>query len=344
MTNPTTAMNPTVRKDDERFLELLDRWMQGNFTRNDEQELYALTDADEFRREAWEGLMALPEADHARRLGLLREKLLGHKPHGRVFIFPQWMAAAAALALLIVAVWWFAPWRPQPDQPIASVTPDKATETPQPAAPAPANEEKNTGLAQNTPASEAEYLPPAVNRAAGKQAPALPDIVQDDLAMTTETRATSEEQISPAELSSKPVPAASAPAGAPASPPVATSADKAKKANRQEADTFNTDTRPDMSAVRKLDTANEQPEPVKGWDEFSEYLRQNARLTAEARNNNVSGTVRLQFAVDNNGAPYNFQIMKSLGYGCDQEAIRLINEWEWTPGRRPLTVDIRFVR
>ncbi len=336
-------MNPSVRKDDKRFLELLDRWMRGDFTRNDEQELHALTDADEFRREAWEGLTALPEEDHAARLGALREKLSGPKPNGRVFVMPPWLAAAAALALLIVAVWWFAPWRPQPDQPIAGAKPDNTAETPLSTSP---DAEKSTAdIDQNTPADN-EYPPLAANRATAKQMPSMPAPTSDQIVMATESKAESvEDAATPAEENAKSAPVASAPAGAPATSPASQSeAGDKKTSTGNPRDTFDTDTKPDMAAVRKLDSANTQPEPAKGWDDFSEYLRQNARLTAEARNNNISGTVRIQFAVDNNGAPYGFQILKGLGYGCDQEAIRLINEYDWTPGRQPRAIDIRFVR
>ena len=103
-----------------------------------------------------------------------------------------------------------------------------------------------------------------------------------------------------------------------------------------------------MDAERKKvreESQAQQSEPVDGWEAFREYLRQNARLTPEARNRNVSGTVQLQFNVNANGEPTGFVVLRSLGFGCDQEAIRLVQNWEWVRGQNPIaTVDVPFVR
>ncbi len=103
-----------------------------------------------------------------------------------------------------------------------------------------------------------------------------------------------------------------------------------------------------MDAERKKareESRAEQSEPANGWEAFREYLRQNARLTPEARNRNVSGTVQLQFNVNVNGEPTGFVVLRSLGFGCDQEAIRLVQNWEWVYGKNPIvTVDVPFVR
>jgi anti-sigma factor RsiW len=97
-------VNPTVYNDDARFFELLERWVEGNFNRRDEQEMLALTRSDDFRREAWEGFLSAPEADHATLLRRLRERLAQKQPRPRVFSLRFFMSAAAAMALLLVAV------------------------------------------------------------------------------------------------------------------------------------------------------------------------------------------------------------------------------------------------
>ena len=88
-----------------------------------------------------------------------------------------------------------------------------------------------------------------------------------------------------------------------------------------------------------------QSEPADGWEAFQEYLRQTARLTPAARSKGVSGTVRLRFNINENGEPQTFVTLRSLGYGCDQEAIRLVKDWVWVRGQNPtVTVEIPFVR
>ncbi len=59
----------------------------------------------------------------------------------------------------------------------------------------------------------------------------------------------------------------------------------------------------------------------------------------------MSGTVRLRFNINANGDPQGFITLRSLGYGCDQEAIRLVKDWVWVRGQNPtVTVEIPFVR
>jgi protein TonB len=109
-----------------------------------------------------------------------------------------------------------------------------------------------------------------------------------------------------------------------------------------------TDLKPDMGAEKKAARDEAQPkesEPEGGWDVFGDYLRQNARLTTEARNHNVSGTVQIRFNINENGDPQGFTVLRSLGYGCDQEAVRLVRNWEWKRGQNPVvTVEVPFVR
>ena len=56
-----------------------------------------------------------------------------------------------------------------------------------------------------------------------------------------------------------------------------------------------------------------------------------ARLTEEAKANNISGVVMLSFKIDNDGKPKSIKVEKSLGYGLDEQLIDLIeNGPKWT--------------
>lgn len=348
-------MKPEVRPDDARFLELLDRWLRGDFTRADERELHVLTGSDEFRREAWEGLSAAPEEDHATRLSALRRHLLDQAPGRRTVLFPQWMAAAAALVLLVAAVWIFNPWKQKPDTPLAGVTQETSPGAPENIPPAEAPIASNNDQAQPQPGAASE-------NSAGKRRTETTPISsplaysddekeamkqqEADLAQTSEAEEAIDKMAAAKPVPTQPASVASAPAGAPATARDE-SAKKSKTLPSRALDStrwFKTDDRPDMDAVKKVAEEKAQPEPAGGWDAFHEYIRQNARLTPEARNHNISGSVQVQFTVNDNGEAVNFVIVKSLGYGCDQEAIRLVKEWDWSAGQAPLTVDIKFVR
>ncbi len=86
---------------------------------------------------------------------------------------------------------------------------------------------------------------------------------------------------------------------------------------------------PTVSPVRQV------AEPQGGKQAFQEYLEKELRYPEQALENNVEGRVTLEFTVGIDGALGNFNILKGIGYGCDDEAIRLIKEGpKWTPSRR----------
>lgn len=75
----------------------------------------------------------------------------------------------------------------------------------------------------------------------------------------------------------------------------------------------------------------ESASPVGGFKKYDKYIRRNLRYPKAARENNISGEVRLQFTVNQSGELSDIKVLQSLGYGCDTEAIRLIEEgpkWE----------------
>ncbi|MES2431932.1 MAG: TonB family protein [Bacteroidota bacterium] len=50
------------------------------------------------------------------------------------------------------------------------------------------------------------------------------------------------------------------------------------------------------------------------------------RFPKEAADNNISGTVIVIFDIDSTCNKVNIRIEKSLGYGCDEEALRAISK------------------
>ncbi len=77
------------------------------------------------------------------------------------------------------------------------------------------------------------------------------------------------------------------------------------------------------------------PRPEQGMRQFKRYIQENTRLSPEAQDKKISGNVRVSFFVNPDGSLSEFYIVRSMGYGLDDEAIRLIKEGPaWKPGTR----------
>lgn len=76
-------------------------------------------------------------------------------------------------------------------------------------------------------------------------------------------------------------------------------------------------------------------EPAGGRKAFKKYLVDNMRYPETAIENKIQGKVTIQFTVQQSGTVNDFKVIKGLGYGCDEEVIRLIRQGpKWTPTRR----------
>ena len=77
-----------------------------------------------------------------------------------------------------------------------------------------------------------------------------------------------------------------------------------------------------------------KPVPPGGMRFFMQYLHQNLRYPTEAREKGTAGTVYLQFIVETDGTLSELRVVRGIGDGCDEEAVRLLNNSPpWTPGR-----------
>ena len=83
--------------------------------------------------------------------------------------------------------------------------------------------------------------------------------------------------------------------------------------------------------------------PASGWKTFKSIVEKNKRYPSEAIENDISGRVIISFFVDANGQLSDFQVKKSLGYGCDEEAIRLLkNGPPWDAGATNTRAEYTF--
>ena len=75
--------------------------------------------------------------------------------------------------------------------------------------------------------------------------------------------------------------------------------------------------------------------PEGGRNAYKKYLEEQLQYPQQALENEVKGKVTVQFTVQPNGQLSDFQVIKGLGYGCDEELIRLIKEGPaWVPSKK----------
>ncbi len=75
--------------------------------------------------------------------------------------------------------------------------------------------------------------------------------------------------------------------------------------------------------------------PLGGRKAYKQYLEKNLRYPEVALNNKIEGRVTIQFTVETTGSLNDFKVLRSLGYGCDEEVIRLIKQGpKWSATKR----------
>ncbi|MDN5205398.1 energy transducer TonB [Fulvivirgaceae bacterium BMA10] len=79
--------------------------------------------------------------------------------------------------------------------------------------------------------------------------------------------------------------------------------------------------------------AEKQPQYPGGMDAFYRFVDANLDYPSKALKKKVQGKVYVQFTVLTDGEITDVRTIKGLGYGCDQEAERLIKSaGKWVPG------------
>lgn len=68
------------------------------------------------------------------------------------------------------------------------------------------------------------------------------------------------------------------------------------------------------------------PEFDGGMEGFARYLRKNLRYPAQAQEAGIGGKVILSFIIEKDGKLTDIKVLRGLGYGCDEEAIRVLKK------------------
>ena len=64
-----------------------------------------------------------------------------------------------------------------------------------------------------------------------------------------------------------------------------------------------------------------------------EALQRRMRYPSEAKTAGIEGRIRVKFIVDEGGGIMDPEVVGGLGYGCDEEALRVVETTEFTPAR-----------
>jgi TonB family protein len=80
--------------------------------------------------------------------------------------------------------------------------------------------------------------------------------------------------------------------------------------------------------------ADQMPQFPGGDNELLEFITKNIHYPATARTKKIQGRVYIQFVVERDGSVRRAKIIKRIGGGCDEEALRVVQAMpKWSPGK-----------
>ncbi|WP_160118617.1 energy transducer TonB [Chryseotalea sanaruensis] len=87
------------------------------------------------------------------------------------------------------------------------------------------------------------------------------------------------------------------------------------------------------------------PEPEGGLEGFYKLLKKHMKYPSKAQRNHTEGRVFVEFTVGKDGKLTNMKVIKGVGDGCDEEALRVMAMSKWKPGKqRGVPVNVRMVQ
>ena len=82
-----------------------------------------------------------------------------------------------------------------------------------------------------------------------------------------------------------------------------------------------------------LEKAEVMPEFPGGEQAMMKFVAENVQYPQEARDKEISGRVLVSFVVEKDGSIGDVKVVKGIGGGCDEEAVRVVNTMpKWKPG------------
>ena len=86
--------------------------------------------------------------------------------------------------------------------------------------------------------------------------------------------------------------------------------------------------------ILSIDPVETQPQFPGGEDSLYSFIYSNLRYPQEAIDNGIEGRVFITFTVEKDGSITGIKLLRDIGYGCGEEAMRIIRMMpKWTPGK-----------
>ncbi|HOW31335.1 MAG TPA: energy transducer TonB [Bacteroidales bacterium] len=100
----------------------------------------------------------------------------------------------------------------------------------------------------------------------------------------------------------------------------------------------------EVSEVEIFTVVEEAPSYPGGDEARIKFLQENIKYPQMARESGIAGTVYVTFVVERDGSVTDVKVMRGIGGGCDEEAIRVIKAMpKWNPGKqRSKPVRVQF--
>jgi protein TonB len=87
------------------------------------------------------------------------------------------------------------------------------------------------------------------------------------------------------------------------------------------------------AAINKIETYVDQMPEFNG--DISKYLSSNINYPELAKETNIEGRVTIKFVVNEDGSISDARIIRKIGGGCEEEALRVVNSMpKWKPGKK----------
>lgn len=88
-----------------------------------------------------------------------------------------------------------------------------------------------------------------------------------------------------------------------------------------------------MKKERKESSFIKKPVYLGGSKAMKEFIAKELVYPKEALENKIEGTVRMRYDIDYKGIVFNVYILSSVGYGCDEEAERIVRKLKFQTER-----------
>lgn len=80
--------------------------------------------------------------------------------------------------------------------------------------------------------------------------------------------------------------------------------------------------------------AEKNPLPIGGYELFYKSISKNLKYPRQARQIGTEGKVLVEFIINRSGEPSDLKVIRGIGAGCDEEAMRVLALTKWEPGKQ----------